>query len=194
MICSLHFGFILFSKFLPTSFGEKATFERILTVLNKLKSGEGEGFLWWPTEIYKRIVRVHSEGRTWPGRSAREPNAERTCPTTRPRSPSAGSPSSQIILGLLCLSVTRASVSLRILPGIELRPQRNVSRRIWLPRQADERDREHPFLPRRHRGPETPAQRTSSPRRSGAGPLAEVALGGRSLAAARNQTVLAPIA
>lgn len=95
-------------------------------------------------------------------------------------------PAARSFSGSCASQVTRASVSLRILPEIELRPQRNVSRRIWPPRQADERDREHPFLPKRHRDPKTPAQRTSSPGRSGAGALAEVALGGRSLGTARN--------
>lgn len=109
-ICSLHFGFILFSRSLPTCFREKGPFRKDSNcALNKLKSGQGEEFCARPTEVYKTRVRVHSKGRTGPGRSAHEPNRRGTCPTTRPRSPSAGSPRSQVILWLLRLAVTRAS-------------------------------------------------------------------------------------
>lgn len=55
------------------------------------------------------------------------------------------------------------------IPGIELRPLKSVSSRIWPPRRAGETDREHPSLPRQLRGLIAPAQRTSSPRRPRAG-------------------------
>jgi hypothetical protein len=50
--------------------------------------------------------------------------------------------------------VTRAS---RTVPGIELHPRRSDSRRTWPPRQAGEKDRGRPSLPRKLRGLAAPA-------------------------------------
>ena len=78
-------------------------------------------------------------------------------------SPSAGSPSIRQFLRLPLLIQLLAL--LPTIPGIELRPPRSVSSRIWHPRRAGETDREHPCLPRKLRGLTAPEQRTSSPRR-----------------------------
>lgn len=78
-------------------------------------------------------------------------------------SPSAGSPSIRQFLRLPLL--TQLLALLPTIPGIELRPPRSVSSRIWHPRRVGETDREHPCLPRKLRGLTAPEQRTSSPRR-----------------------------
>ena len=110
-----------------------------------------------PNQIYDRQT-VHSEGcGKLNAKGGEMPHNQAS------GSPSTGSPSIRQFLRLPLL--TQLLALLPTIPGIELRPPRSVSSRIWHRRRAGETDREHPSLPRKLRGLTAPAQRTSSPRR-----------------------------